>query len=503
MSDTLEQQLHEAFATRLGSGSPSVVARVCATDYRPKQHRLSVLPALGGGISVAAAGIVAAVLLLSSGTNAAFAGWTPRPTRPTAAAVRQARAVCRAVPADKVLTSEGRGPYVAIVYTRNGSPWECVSHGTDVFLNQTTPDPPSAFANPGTGKVTLPVISARTAHGAALKQLNAIQKRLLHLFRNQALKRDDPQKMTRLGRSLQKQSFAAVTGPDSLTAVSGAVGTGVRGVTLVLADGKRVVATVKNDWYLAWWPGVDTHNAYPVSIRVTTATRTTTAGYSRAELHGLFDLCLLNERCTGFDRNRIKLVSGVAAVLSRDFSLFRSLPPASALTLRGLRPVLWTGAMGADIHQLRAVSFGRLGTVVAIPGTGGACVEIARTEPSGRGRSATGGGGTCDASLQGLGRGVFMSGYSANLRRPKSGGTYSIAGLVPDGNHTITVRLASGQVTTLPVKHNIVFAQFKDQPTTVTYKSAVGRTISFQTGFQALHRRRQPVGTKHRTAGTK
>jgi hypothetical protein len=503
MSDTLEEQLHAAFATRLVSVSPSVVARVCATDYRPKRHRLPGLPALGGGVSVAAAGVVAAVLLLSSGTNTAFAGWTSQPTRPTAAAVRQARAVCGAVPADDLLASEARGPYVAIVYTRNPSPWECVTHGTDVFLNRTTQDPPSAFANPGVGKVTLPVISARTAHGAALKQLNAIQKRQLQLFRNQALKRDDPQKVTRIGRSLQKQSFAAITGPDSLTAVSGAVGTGVRGVMLVLADGKRVVATVKDDWYLAWWPGVDTHNAYPVSIRVTTATSTTTAGYSRADLRALFGLCLLNERCTGFTRNRIKLVSGVASVLSRDFSLFRSLPAASARTLRDLRPVLWTGAMGADIHQLRAVSFGRLGTVLAIPGTGGACVEIATTEPNGRGRSATGGGGTCNPSLQGLGRGVFMSGYSANLRRPKSGGTYSITGLVPDGNHTITVRLASGQVVTAPVKHNIVFAHFKNQPRSVTYKSAAGHTISFQTGFGALPRRRQPARAKHPPAVTK
>jgi len=485
MSDTLEQQLHTAFAKKLDSVAPSVVARVCATDYRPRQHRMAVIPALGAAISTVAAGVAAAVLFLSSGTSTAFAGWTSQPTAPTAAAVRQARAVCGAVPVDSLLATEARGPYVAIVYTRNASPWECVSHGTSVFLNRTTQDPPSAFANPGVGKATLPVISARTAHGVALKQLKAIQKRQLRLFGDKALERDDPQKVTHLGRSLQKQSFAVITGPDSLTAASGAVGTGVRGVTLVLADGQRVVATVKNNWYLAWWPGVETHNAYPVSIRVRTGTGTTTAGYSRAQLHGLFDLCQLNERCPGLESNRIKLVPGIASVLKRDFSLFRSTPAASATTIRYLRPVLWTGAMGAAIRQLRTVSFGRLGTVIAIPGTGGVCVEIAQKAPSGQGRSLTGGGGTCAPHLAGMGRGVFMTAYSGNPIGAKSGGTYSITGLVPDGNHTITMRLASGQVTTAPVKHNIVFAHFTDQPRSFTYKSAAGHSISVQTGFRA------------------
>jgi flavin reductase (DIM6/NTAB) family NADH-FMN oxidoreductase RutF len=34
----------------------------------------------------------------------------------------------------------------------------------------------------------------------------------------------------------------------------GRTGAGVSGVTLLLADGRRVTATCANGWFLAWWP---------------------------------------------------------------------------------------------------------------------------------------------------------------------------------------------------------------------------------------------------------
>jgi hypothetical protein len=43
----------------------------------------------------------------------------------------------------------------------------------------------------------------------------------------------------------------------ALTMVDGPVGAGVTGVTITRSDGSSVQATVKNGWYLAWWPGTE------------------------------------------------------------------------------------------------------------------------------------------------------------------------------------------------------------------------------------------------------
>jgi hypothetical protein len=504
MSDTLEHQLHGAFGAKLGNLSPSVVARVCATDYRPKQRGLPRIPILSGAIATIAACAAAALLLLSSGTTNAFAGWTAQPMLASANALAQARAVCGDVPARNVIGSEARGPFVAIVYTRASSPWACVSHGDDVFVNQTTPYPPNVFASPGAGKVTLPVILASTVHGAGQTQMGTIRKRELQMYdfglalerRHRTRTRAQWQALTRAQQSLARQTVALVTGPDSLRVVSGAVGARVTGVTLVLADGTRVAATVRHQWYLAWWPGVATHNAYPVAIKVTTDAGTTTTRYGHERLRALFDGCLLTVVCHA---TRIKLRSGVAPQLKQHFSLFRDTPPASGRLLRELEPGAWSVSIGADVPQLRAVSLGRRRTVIAIPGTGGVCVEIAQfdTDRSGLGRAdrlavsgrADGFGadyGTCSPyQSDALSRdpysvGLVMSSYSKGLDGTSAPTGYSLLGIVPDGNPTVTVHLASGRTAKVRVKQNILFDIFTVQLTSVVYKNAAGRPIIFR-----------------------
>jgi hypothetical protein len=94
-----------------------------------------------------------------------------------------------------------------------------------------------------------------------------------------------------------------------------------------------------------------------------------------------------------------------------------------------------------------------------------------------------------------------MTAYSGNPGTARNSGTYSITGLVPDGNREVTVRLASGQTTTAPIKHNILFAHFSDEPESFTYKSAAAHTINVQTGFRAMPRRQQPVRAKRPVTG--
>ena len=63
----------------------------------------------------------------------------------------------------------------------------------------------------------------------------------------------------------------------ALTMVDGSIGAGVTGVTIMRSDGSSVRATVKNGWYLAWWPGT----ARAVTARVVSASATSTQSFPR------------------------------------------------------------------------------------------------------------------------------------------------------------------------------------------------------------------------------
>ncbi len=61
----------------------------------------------------------------------------------------------------------------------------------------------------------------------------------------------------------------------ALTMVDGRIGDGVTGVTITRSDGSSVQATVKNGWYLAWWPGSE----HAVTARVASANGTSTQSF--------------------------------------------------------------------------------------------------------------------------------------------------------------------------------------------------------------------------------
>jgi hypothetical protein len=456
MSDTLEQELQAAFAKGLSSVSSDITERVRAIDYSPRRRCRLVIP-LAGGATVFAGAVVALVLLLlfSSGTPDAFAGWTAVPAVATAPELGQAEAVCGNVSANEVLASEARGSYVAIVYTLNSSPWECVTRAKTVFVNQTTLDPPSGFANIGDGNVTLPDVTIRKAFGAALKTEDALLQRDGALNAKQGQPGTNQKEIAGTRRTVRKEEYATVTGPDSLTAVSGAVGPRVTGVTLVLADGQRVNATVKNNWYTAWWPGVRTHNAYPVSILVTSATGTKPAAFSRRTLTRLFAPCLDLNGCGSTSTIKLKPIS--EAQIKSHFRIFRAVPPASERTVRKLQIEHPEGAVRNNAAQARSVSFGHLGALVAIPLSNGVCLVI---EPKGA--------AYCDNNAHSVISGLIVDSFVQDP--PLSGiGSYWLVGLVPDGNSTVTIDLKSGRTVRLRVKDNLIFGKFKAAPTTITY----------------------------------
>jgi hypothetical protein len=248
-------------------------------DQPARSRRLSV-PVLGGAAALVVASVAGVVLLLSSGTSSAFAGWASVPSQPSRAALATALEACgrgRRLPLAGVLAVETTGPFSAILYQRNGSQFQCVIRGHVVLMNQVPMALPGTLHRPAAGGVQFPQASRVLVGGAEAQQralLSGVQ--------------------TTNVRSPAKALVAAASSPDSLQVVSGQVGSGVQRVIFVLRDGLRVHTTIAHGRYLAWWP-TNNRKVYanaPGSILIGTARGTTKAPYSAARLLRYFRLCL-------------------------------------------------------------------------------------------------------------------------------------------------------------------------------------------------------------------
>jgi hypothetical protein len=246
MSDLLEQDLREALADRAADINPEASARLRAVDYRPRSRRLPSRPALGalglGGVAAAAG----AAILLGSSAAPAFAGWTATPTTPQPGQLAAAQQQCAG--AGTPILSDTRGPYTASIYA-NGS--TCVS-GDGITINSSGGG--GANANLPGGTIAL--------NGAGESD----------------------------------------SGGQALTMVDGPIGAGVTGVTITRSDGSSVQATVKNGWYLAWWPG----SQRAVTAQVATAGNTRTQDFP-AGPGGPARACPAGARCAsgyGFSSGR-------------------------------------------------------------------------------------------------------------------------------------------------------------------------------------------------------
>jgi len=241
MSELSESKLRSAFATRLQGLSPDREARLCAVDYRSRaRRRRRVWAATGTGTTALTGGVVAAVLLLTSGASVAQ-GWTAVPNAPSASAVARATAACNwlnrgnrppTLTGTPVLT-DARGSYTAALYVSGNVVQTCISngqhHGTGLSTNsrqlgfETVPGPDQLGDPSGDG-----------------------------------------------GRA------PGFPGSGQEMDVQGLAGSNVSAVAFEFADGNTVVATVQNGWYFAWWPG----RAWPTSVKVTTTSKTATSPMS-------------------------------------------------------------------------------------------------------------------------------------------------------------------------------------------------------------------------------
>jgi len=226
MSDLLEHDLREALAERAALIPREASARLRAADYRPRSSRLPSRPALGGlGLSGAAAAAGVAILLASSAAPA-FAGWTASPTAPRAGQLAASEQQCGTGAGTPAL-SDTRGPYTASIYPDGST---CLS-GNGITINS---------SSSGGGNASVPA-----------------------------------------GRIELNGAGESDSDGHALTMVDGPIGAGVTGVTISRSDGSSVQATVRNGWYLAWWPG--TRRA--VTAQVATANGTSTQSFPTAPDH--------------------------------------------------------------------------------------------------------------------------------------------------------------------------------------------------------------------------
>jgi hypothetical protein len=223
MSDLLEQDLRGALAHRAALISPEASARLRAVDYRPRSRRRGSPPVFGAlGLSAAAAAAAAAILLGSSAAPA-FAGWTATPTAPQPGQLAAAEQDCGSGAGTPVLT-DTRGPYTASIYADGST---CVE-GNGITIS----------SNRDGGGTPTPAAGAIELNGAGESDSDG----------------------------------------HALTMVDGATGAGVRAVTITRSDGSSVQATVKNGWYLAWWPGSER----AVTAQVASASGTGTQSFPTA-----------------------------------------------------------------------------------------------------------------------------------------------------------------------------------------------------------------------------
>lgn len=152
----------------------------------------------------------------------------------------------------------------------------------------------------------------------------------------------------------------------------------------------------------------------------------------------------------------------INAALQRSFAIFRhrptgvvahvvAAPTSQGPTFQGLIPSIVSNWLSRDIAVLGQVSAQNVevvatdGTQVAVlAGTQGACMAAWNVLPSGGGGYAAG----CAPAASVANRGLTFTVHT-------NSGISRVAGIVPNGNKSVTTTLASGQTEAVPVVSNV------------------------------------------------
>ena len=484
MSDVTEPQLRAAFQAKVGVVSPEVARRLGEFDYRAREGRtftgvrLGVLASAGSAVIGA---LIVVIVALSSGATSAFAGWTAVPARVSTAALTQARTVCGDVPSTSVLAAEDRGPFVAIVFDRGGAPWQCITRGARVLLKQTTEFPARLYTTTQADRISTPSLIFEVYGHAAKRKLAGLKDAEARLIHTPGLRSKHLAQFSAEMSRLDDKIAAINTGPQSLIGVTGTAGPGVSEVKFIRTDRTIVSATVQHGWYEAWWPGSSTPggaDAARVRITTKTGTRSSKIAYGPIAILIARNRCANGTYCSVFATAALK--PEIAPALKAHFAFFQNTPPTPASSLPPrLRQLLAGGplratlgaSLGIDNAQARAIRLPHGGMILIVPGTEGVCVTT--TGPRGPGgiQGSTGGCLDINGVLQWGEAGVS---YESGGLSSDAQATYTLGGLLPNGNKTVAVRMATGATITVPVHDNIVYATFHTAVSWFRFKNAYG-----------------------------
>jgi hypothetical protein len=275
MTDQLEQQLRDTFAREAERLPAAAGARLRHAEYHPRTRRVEPRIAIGavGGTAIMA-GAAAAIVSLGASATPAFAGWTSTPSELPRPALSLTIGTCgKQLPhlAPAALTTRkppGGGAMVggraaAVVgSTRVGSaaaPPEGAPPSTRLAGHWST------ALTDTRGPYTFAIYT--NGRGASLTCFTGP-----HFTSMGASVGAHATKPAADGIELSGPGVTARDG-DPYSLAEGRVGSDVRGVTLVLADGTKVKASVARGWFLAWWPGATQLTAAEVRSAQGTTTR--------------------------------------------------------------------------------------------------------------------------------------------------------------------------------------------------------------------------------------
>lgn len=244
---------------------------ITAVRSRP----LAVFAACTTGI---VGGIVATVLVLSSGASSAYADWSAIPARATTTQLATAASQCDALESETdesetpppsvgghPVLSELRGIYTAAIYITAGHVYTCLYAHKDrqnaVIFNSFGLTRP----RPAAGK-----LSVRYTNWGSTGVVPRIFQPKVRLPKG-----TNPRHMTR-GQNLAAMRRFEGLGYGSYTL--GQVGRGITEIRLGFPNRGPVTATVENGWYYAWWPWFSD----PTTVTITTSSGTKTSPMAKA-----------------------------------------------------------------------------------------------------------------------------------------------------------------------------------------------------------------------------
>jgi hypothetical protein len=247
MTDLLENDLGEIFATRAAAVPTDAATRLSRIDYHPRTGRVSPRVKVGSLAGIAAVTGTAVSIAVLGGAQPAFAGWSATPAASLSGPSSTAASDCQAQLGDQTpsdlpsggswtpLTTDVRGPYTMAIYENGSARATC-------------------FNGPS---FTVVDIHSSSDGGAQQSQNGAVKS-----TSGSGVGQTSVSGGAFVGAGSDAISFMSVTHLDlnapsggAYTLVEGQTAPDVTGVSLVRSDGSDVVATTGGNTFVAWWPG--------------------------------------------------------------------------------------------------------------------------------------------------------------------------------------------------------------------------------------------------------